>query len=93
MKSLRLTLALLGAALAAAALAEPPATGWLTVRTVPPAEVLLDGAPIGVGTIYKHPAAAGAHRLEARAASGKSKRVDITIKRDETLKLTVTLDP
>ncbi len=66
----------------------------LSVRTVPAGgRVYLDGKFIGSGTVFQYATTAGAHELEVRDEQGKSRKQTVTLKADQTAKLTLKLEP
>jgi eukaryotic-like serine/threonine-protein kinase len=62
-------------------LIQPPGKNrsYLTVSTVPPADLFLDGHPVGFGTIRKTSVAPGRHTLKAVVKEGGSKLVPVVL--------------
>jgi eukaryotic-like serine/threonine-protein kinase len=66
----------------------PAATGKLRLLTVPPvAEILLDGRPVGVGSVFDLKLGIGPRRLEIRATGYQTFDTTIMVRDGETLSL------
>ena len=66
----------------------PTATGKLRLLTVPPdAEILVDGQPVGVGSVFDLKLGAGPRRLQIRATGYQTFDTTIVVRVDETLSL------
>jgi len=66
----------------------PAASGKLRLLTVPPdAEVLIDGRPVGVGSVFDLKLGAGPRRLQIRATGYQTFDTTIVVRADETLSL------
>jgi hypothetical protein len=61
--------------------------GWLTITSEPWARVVLDGKDTGRTTPARLTAPAGRHRVELRAASGRSVTVEVTVKPRDTVEI------
>jgi hypothetical protein len=56
-----------------------PGPSPLTVTATAPAEVLIDGEPVGVTPLIDHPVALGTHEITIRAVAGVERRVTLTM--------------
>ncbi|MGH7644176.1 MAG: PEGA domain-containing protein, partial [Gemmatimonadales bacterium] len=71
----------------------PVAMGKLRLRTVPAdAEILVDGRPIAIGSLFNHPVSAGVRRVAVRVPGYITFDTTVTVAADSTVNLqTVTL--
>ena len=68
--------------------AAPAGTGKLRLLTVPPdAEILIDGRPVGVGSVFDLKLPVGPRRVQIRATGYQTFDTTIVVKVGETLSL------
>ncbi len=65
-----------------------PPTGKLRLSTIPPdAEIVIDGRPVGVGTVFDQPIAPGLRHLEVRARGYETFDTTVVVEPGVTLSL------
>lgn len=64
--------------------------GYLTIDATPYADIYIDNRKIGVTPLVRIKLPVGEHRIRARTAAGKEKRLDVRIKRDRTSRHRIT---